>query len=320
MLETILVPLDGSLLAECVLPHVVAVARVFEAKTMLLRVMGLNRARGTTHSVDPLNWQINKTETSVYLNKIETRIQEAGVQAESFNREGLAADLIKDFAETQGASLIVLSTHGQSGLSQWGMGSVAQRIIACAPTSVLIVRAREADCSDLSEHHYQRILVPLDGSWRAEHVLPITISLARYHRAQIHLVHVVKKPEMARHMPPTPQDIELSNQIVARNQDEIAHYFALMQMRSPQEGIDVQTHVLIGEDVATALHDFVERENIDLVALSAHGYSGSSWWPYGSIANNFITYGKVPLLLSQDLVRHTKSAPVDTPVRQHAEH
>jgi nucleotide-binding universal stress UspA family protein len=320
MLESILVPLDGSLLAECVLPHVVAVARAFNTKAMLLRVVGQNRARGTTHSVDPLNWQINKTETNVYLSKVDTRLQEAGVRTATANREGLAADQIIDFAESEGASLIVLSTHGQSGLSQWGMGSVVQRIMSSAPTSLLIVRAHEAGCAELTEHHYRRILVPLDGSWRAEHVLPMVISLARLHHAQIYLVHVVKKPEMARHMPPTQEDIELSDRIVARNQEEITRYFDLMQMRSPQEGVEVQTQVLISEDVATALHNFVAREHIDLVALSAHGYSGNSEWPYGSIANNFITYGKVPLLLSQDLVRSPRSTPVDTAVRQHTEH
>jgi len=200
------------------------------------------------------------------------------------------------------------------------MSSVVQRIISSAPTSLLIVRANEADSGTLTEHHYQRILVPLDGSWRAEHVLPIVILLARFHQSQIHLVHVVKKPEMARHMPPTQEDIELSDRIVARNQEEIAHYFALMQMRSPQEGVDVQTHVLISEDVAAALHDFVEREHIDLIALSAHGYSGNSQWPYGSIANNFIAYSKVPLLLSQDLHRQTRSSSMDAAVRQHTEH
>jgi nucleotide-binding universal stress UspA family protein len=148
----------------------------------------------------------------------------------------------------------------------------------------------------------------------------MVISLARFHQSQIHLVHVVKKPEMARQMPPTQEDIELSDQIVARNQDVITHYFALMQMRSPQEGVNVQTHVLISEDVASALHDFVEHEQIDLVALSAHGYSGSSQWPYGSIANNFIVYGKVPLLVSQDLPHKERSATTDAAVRQHAEH
>jgi nucleotide-binding universal stress UspA family protein len=319
MLESILVPLDGSLLAESVLPHVVAMARAFDAKAILLRVVGQNRARGTTHSVDPLNWQINKTETTVYLKKIDSHLQEAGVKTETVAREGLAADLISDFAEAERISLIMLSTHGQSGLTHWSMGSVVQRIISGAATSVLIVRAHEAD-AELTEHRYGRILVPLDGSWRAEHVLPMVISLARFHQSQIHLVHVVKKPEMARHMPPTQEDIDLSDRIVARNQDEISRYFELMQMRSPQEGIDVQTHVLISEDVATALHDFVEREHIDLVALSAHGYSGSSQWPYGSIANNFIDYGKVPLLLSQDLQRRERSSSPDAAIRQHAEH
>jgi nucleotide-binding universal stress UspA family protein len=320
MLESILVPLDGSLLAESVLPHVVAMARAFDAKAILLRVVGQNRARGTTHSVDPLNWQINKTETTVYLKKIDSHLQEAGVKTEIVAREGLAADLITDFADAERISLIMLSTHGQSGLTHWSMGSVVQRIISSAPTSLLIVRAHEADSGELTEHHYRRILVPLDGSWRAEHVLPMVISLARFHQSQIHLVHVVKKPEMARHMPPTQEDIDLSDRIVARNQEEICRYFELMQMRSPQEGIDVQTHVLISEDVATALHDFVEREHINLVALSAHGYSGNSQWPYGSIANNFIDYGKVPLLLSQDLQRRERAASPDTAIRQHMEH
>lgn len=320
MLESILVPLDGSLLAEGVLPHLVAVAHTFEAKAVLLRVVGQNRARGTTHSVDPLNWQINKTETSIYLKKVSTRLREAGIQTETATREGQAADWITDFAEAEGINLIILSTHGQSGLSQWGMSSVVQRIISSAPTSLMIVRANEPESGDIIEHHYQRILVPLDGSWRAEHVLPMVISLARFHHAQIHLVHVVKKPEMARHMPPTQEDIELSDRIVARNQEEIARYFELMQMRSPQEGVDVQTHVLISEDVAAALHDFVEREHIDLVALSAHGYSGNRQWPYGSIANNFIAYSKVPLLLSQDIHRQTRSTSADVAVRQHADH
>jgi nucleotide-binding universal stress UspA family protein len=319
MLESILVPLDGSLLAECVLPHVVALSQAFDAKVLLLRVVGENHEPGTTHSVDPLNWQINKTETTVYLKQIDSQLHEAGVKTEIATREGLAADWIIGVAETEGVNLIVLSTHGQSGLTQWGTGSIVQRIIASAQTSLLLVRAHEAESAELNDHHYRR-LVPLDGSRRAEHVLPMVIALARFHHSQIHLVHVVKKPEMARHMPLTQEDSELSDHIVARNQEEIAQYFALMQMRSPQEGIDVQTHVLISEDVAAALHGFVERENIDLVALSAHGYSGNSQWPYGSIANNFIAYGKVPLLLSQDLQHRERSVTVDAAIRQHAEH
>jgi hypothetical protein len=63
----------------------------------------------------------------------------------------------------------------------------------------------------------------------------------------------------------------------------------------------------------------VDREQIDLVALSAHGYSGNSQWPYGSMVNNFILYGKVPLLINQDLPIKEESH-VEMTVREHSEH
>src|SRR5574341_397151 len=137
VLDSILVPLDGSLLAEGVLPHLVAIARAFDSEAVLLRVVGQDRPRGTTRSVDPLNWQINKTETRLYLGKIEVQLQQAGVRTKTATREGLAADWIADFAEEQGSDLILLSTHGRSGLRQWGISSVVQRIILSAPTSLL---------------------------------------------------------------------------------------------------------------------------------------------------------------------------------------
>jgi nucleotide-binding universal stress UspA family protein len=67
------------------------------------------------------------------------------------------------------------------------------------------------------------------------------------------------------------------------------------------EGITVQTHLIASDNAAVTLHQLAEQENIDLVALSAHGYSGNHQWPYGSMVNNFILYGKVSLLIVQDL-------------------
>jgi nucleotide-binding universal stress UspA family protein len=90
MLEPILVPLDGSLLAECVLPHVVALAQAFEANVVLLRVLCQNTTE-SAQSVDPLNWQIGKTEAKLYLERIQTQLQEAGLRTEAATSEGLAA-------------------------------------------------------------------------------------------------------------------------------------------------------------------------------------------------------------------------------------
>jgi nucleotide-binding universal stress UspA family protein len=155
--------------------------------------------------------------------------------------------------------------------------------------------------STLTARPFTRLLVPLDGSWRAEYALPLIKRLACAHQLQVHVVHVVKKPEMARRLPPTQEDINLSNRLVARNQEEATHYLDQVPLCSPLAGIDVETHLLIRDDVTAALHEFVERERIDMVALTAHGYSGNTQWRYGSMANNFILYSHVPLLVIQDI-------------------
>jgi nucleotide-binding universal stress UspA family protein len=301
MLDPILVPLDGSLLAECVLPHARAIAQAFNSRVMLLRGLDRNQAAEKAQLFDLLNWQINKTGAKLYLDKTSTRLQKSGLRVEVTIMEGLVAESIADFAQSQGMKLIILSSHGRSGLSQWGISSVTQKIIFSAPTSVLIIRAHQPTASDLDERLYTRIMVPLDGSRRAENVLPMVTVLARFHQSRIHLVHVVRAPEMARQMPLAREDVDLSNRVITRNREEAIRYLDQVRLHSALEGIDVETHLLTGDNAASALHEFADQEHIDLVALSAHGYSGNNRWPYGSMVNNFILYSKVPLIIVQDL-------------------
>ena len=75
MFDTILVPLDGSQLADCVLPHVVAIARPFDAEITLLRILKKKHAGISAQMFDLLNWQINKTKSALYLDKIQTRLE-----------------------------------------------------------------------------------------------------------------------------------------------------------------------------------------------------------------------------------------------------
>ena len=315
MFEPILVPLDGSQIAECVLPHAVALGRAFNAKIMLLYVLDKNQAGASPQLFDLLNWQINKTQAKLYLEKIRERLQKSYLQTDAVVLEGPSAESISEFAQSQEMKLVILSSHGRSGVRKWGISSVTHKIILSAPTSVLIVRA-----PGQQEQPYGRILVPLDGSWRAENVLPIVAPLARFHKSQIQIVHVVKTPEMARHMPPAQEDIDLSNRIVARNREEALHYLDQVKLRSPLAGIDVQAHLIVSDNATVALHELVDREQIDMVVLSAHGYSGNNQWPYGSMVNNFILYGKVPLLIVQDLPVREEVSPVHTTVREHSEH
>jgi nucleotide-binding universal stress UspA family protein len=322
MFDPILVPLDGSQLAECVLPHVVAIARSFDAEITLLRMLEKNQGNASAQLFDLLNWQINKTKAALYLEKTKARFQESSIRVRTTVLEGLVAEGITEYAQNQGVKLIILSSHGHSGLTQWGISSITQKIILSAPTSVLIVRAHQQDiqAGELSAIPlYQRILVPLDGSQRAENVLPIITQLAHFHKSQIHLAHVIQTPEMARQMPPAREDIDLSNRVVARNRKEAGHYLEQVKSRSYLEGIAVQTHLITSDNTAAELHQVVEQEHIDLVTLSAHGYSGNLQWPYGSLVNNFIMYGKVPLLIVQDLPAKQELNPLELSSRERTE-
>ena len=323
MFDPILVPLDGSQLAECVLPHVFAFARTFHAKISLLRMLEKSQTDATAQLVDLLTWQINKTKATLYLEKTQAQFQESGLRVQSAVLEGLVAETITEYAQNQGTKLIILSSHGQNGLTQWGISSVTQKIILSAPTSLLIVRARQyADYHVESAETplYQRVLVPLDGSQRAENVLPNIIQLAQAHKSQIHLVQVVQTPEMARQLPPEREDIALAEQVIARNQQEAGRYIEEVKSRSVLQGIAVQTHIITSDDSALALHQLAEQEQIELVALSAHGHSGNCQWPYGSMVNNFILYGKVSLLIVQDLPAKQEPNPLDQQIRDRVEH
>ena len=322
MFDSILVPLDGSQLAECVLPHAAAFARSFDAEITLLRIMEKNQTGVSAQLFDLLNWQIQKTKASLYLEEIKGRFIESNIRVRAIVMEGLVTEGITEYAQTEGMKLIILSSHGRHGLTHWGISSITQKIILSAPTSVLIVRAHQQHIATggLSPIQlYQHTLVPLDGSQRAEHVLPIITQLAHAHKPTIHLVHVVQPPEMARQMPPAHEDVELSNRVVMRNREEAGRYLEQVRSRSYLQGVDVQTHLFTSDHTAAALYQVVEQEHIDMVILNAHGYSGKHQWPYGSVVNNFILYGKVSLLIVQDLPAKQELKPLELSSRERAE-
>lgn len=304
MFDRILVPLDGSQLADSVLPHVAAIASPFNAEVTLLRMVEKNQMVVSAQLFDLLNWQINKTKSALYLEKIKVLFQESGIRTQALVSEGLVAEGIAEYAQQQGMKLIVLSSHGRNGLTQWGISSITQKIVLIAQTSLLIVRAHQyGPCADKlsTAPLYKRILVPLDGSQRAENALPIITQLAQFHKSQVHLVHVVETPEMARQMPLAPEDVELATRVVDRNRKEAEQYLENLKSRSYLKDIDVRTHLITSENATVALHQLEEQEQIDIVTFNAHGYSGNHQWPYGSMVNNFISYGKTSLLIVQDL-------------------
>jgi nucleotide-binding universal stress UspA family protein len=318
MFEHILVPLDGSPLAESVLPHTVALAQTFGARVTLLQAVERGRATGLNRAIDPLNWHIRKAEAEAYLDEVAARLQAVDLRTDKVLLEGLAAERIIEFAHEQDVSLILLSSHGQSGLSEWNINSVVQKVILRAYMPVLIVRAYQPAISDLTGLRYRRLLVPLDGSQRAECVLPLASTLARFYDSQLLLAHVVSRPEVPRRAPLTQEEIELVDRLTELNRREAVKYLEDLRSRLLS---DAQIRLLISEDAAAALHELVVQENVDLVLLSAHGYTGEAKWPYGSVALNFIAYGTTPLLIMQDLPKEElERTQAEISAREHKGH
>ena len=140
-----MVPLDGSEIAECVLSHVEAVAKSCRAPVELVRVVEpieIPTRGGLALTSDDLK-QIElqaKQEAEVYLEGIAGRLSRAGLSAKSEVIIGKAADSLIDYARSTHADLIIMATHGRSGISHWFWGSVAQRILHSSHIPVLLVR------------------------------------------------------------------------------------------------------------------------------------------------------------------------------------
>ena len=315
MLNKILAPLDGSTFAECAVPHLLAIAQVYSASVTLLRVLEPSRTEGVQYT-DPLGWQISRTEAELYLDNLVASVQHAGLQAQKVLLEGSAAERIIEYAQTNEIDVVCLTDHGQGGLDPWGISSTTHKIIYSAPTSLMLIRATESVEDHVPSGHYQQILVPLDGSLRAESVLPIVISLASYHNSKIHLAHSVSSPEMARRTPPTPEEADLATQVVERNREEAAHYLEQIRSRLLAQNLEIEIHLVVAETNASALHDLAEQLGIDLVVINAHGYTGHAHFPYGSMVENLISYGKTSLLILQDFPNKGQPMQSEVAVRE----
>jgi nucleotide-binding universal stress UspA family protein len=287
--------------AECVLPHTFAWSRLAGETIILLRVIEQTATPDQVQSVDPVNWRLQQVEAEAYLEGIKNQLEEAGLShsIETVVLEGKAAERIVAYARERKVDLIILSSHGRSGLSGWNVSSTVQKVMVRAYTSILIVRAYQSDQqADLTEFRYRRIVVPLDGSKRAEYALPMVTTLSQEHQAEIVLTHVVAQPEMPSQVPLTPEEHQLIDNLVEHNREEIMKYFEQLITRLPGH---FQSRVMIDDSIIATLHSLVEEEKADLVLMSAHGHSGKTKHPYGSVSTSFIVYGKTPLLIIQDI-------------------
>ncbi len=311
MINHILVPLDGSSLAECVLMHVLAIASVTTAHVTLIHVLEHPDNRNNNLPIDPMGWHMQKQESLTYLEQIATRLQKSGLDATHVLLEGKPAESIIEYAHLNNVDLIALSTHGRTGLSGWNVSSVVQKVLLRSYRSILL--ARSYACTSGEEIQYKRLFIASDGSARAEFMLPVAMSLAQFYKSEVTIGTVVQKPQLIQRMPLSEEDAKLINQLTEKNHEIASHYHEQITTQLSLKGILTKSTVIVADHAVSALHDMVEDAKADLVILVAHGESGERRWPYGSIATSFIAHGNTALLIMQDLSEHDV---VPTPAEQ----
>ena len=321
-LRHIVVPLDGSKIAECVLPSVVAVARTTSARVTLLQVLEAGGMTTARQHIDAIEWEMARAESHAYLAAVAARLEGEDVSAQIELIQGRAPEQITLFAKRQAVDLIVLATHGDGGIDANSLGSTVQKVIASAPTSMLIVPAEVRSDSAPLTVQVRRMLLPLDCSPRAECILPAATELARRHGAELVLAHVVPEPEMPRRMGPSEEDLELARRVVERNRRAAQHYLRDVQSRLATVSDRVQVRLCVASRSARTLRELAEREGIDLVVLSAHGSTGDAQQRYGAVAGEFLQAGSgPPVIILQDLgaqVREERPAQAPRPNHPYA--
>ena len=299
MINHILVPLDGSELAECVLPHLTAIAPVTGARVTLIHVLERSLSRnGNAAVIDPLGWHMQKQESQAYLDRIAQRLQKLDLPVEQTLLEGNPAEALIEFARNNAVDLLVLSTHGRTGLSEWNVSSVVQKILLRSYKSILLVRAY---VNPPPEVHYSQLFLAIDGSTRAEYIVPFAMSLAQAHQSNVILGTVIQKPQTMQRFPLSEEDAAWIQQFTEKTQIETSRYLDQLATQLSLKGLSAEAKIAVAENALGAVYDMVEETNADLVMIAAHGYSGERRWPYGSIAASLIAYGRTPLMIMQDL-------------------
>lgn len=298
MTSQILVPLDGSALAERALSCAMMLGQGLPTDLVLLRAVSIPPdfeavLRDVPEDVEAEIEQLGD-EAKGYLSEVAARLKASGLSVRATVEWGTAAEAIVDYAEKENIQQIVMATHGYSGISRWRHGSVAERVLQSATVPVLLVRAGEKTPDDVQRAmQCQRIMVPLDGSSIAEQVLPLVTYVAQALDAETVLFRV----PIAHVSGSLSGDWFLPLEGTLGTANDIASVYLERQAEHLREqGIKVSTARQIG-GVADVIIEFAEANGIDLIAMCTHGRTGLARYALGRVADRVLRAGHIPLLL-----------------------
>lgn len=303
MLSRILVPLDGSPLAEAVMPQVAELAAVRKAEVVLLRVALAHAFPGA----DPVEAQVRAVEEAEsYLGKLESDLVAHGLTVKSVVRYGHAAEEILDHARVGGVTLIAMSTHGRSGIRRWVLGSVAETVVRHSPVPVLLLRAKgpfaasvgaaeparvpTAQAPALSVH-IRHILCPVDLTPGCRDVMATAGAIADRFGADLTVLHAVYDPwdVACSHIPHPP--LEQFREEMIRSAEETLR----RHMRRALASVPRASMVVVAGSPFRQIVRFAQTHQVDLIVMGTAGRTGLDHAIMGSTAERVVRTAPCPV-------------------------
>ena len=294
MFETILVALESSALDDALIVQVLRLARREDVHLALIHVV--HPSEGSEYGGEPDQpLQLRTSAAQRRLEATAERLKALGVSTSSRVVFGDPAERILEVAEDLEASAIALATHGRSGPRRWFEGSVTESVLRWTKVPVLVINPSHARPKEKEATGFRRILVPLDGSERAQRILPSVRRFALLYDAQVTLLRVGIYPAVHFHeisagagiapFPPLRETLTDSLAVSARR---------LAGVRS------VLTRVVFADTASVGILETIGTGDYDLVALGTHGRTGLDRLLFGSTAEAAARDCPIPLLVYRD--------------------
>ncbi len=288
MYQKIIVPLDGSESAEVALSWAEENVGRTGADLILLSV----RERNDSRSAVMMQAYLEKIAETARINAEKYQKSPGGqpvnVRWQILN--GNPAEEIITFANKESESSVIMATHGQSGLTRWALGSVADKVSNAIDVPVTLIRAEGSKPSVRERGFFHKILAPLDGSQESEAILPHVEELARNWQADVTLFLVFRVDSNTLAYLPV-ENIE-SLKSSSNN------YLEKLTRGLQDKGINA-SYVMIESsgDVAKEINNYTAQNYTDLVVMATHGRSGAKRWILGSVTNKVLHEGNTPIML-----------------------
>lgn len=311
MFKKLLVPLDRSSFAEQALGPAAAIARASHAAMDVVLVHQPLPFAG--FSDEPWNAELIADENKYLESTVAELGTGAAVSTTHAVLHGEATEMICARAKDVGADLVVMTSHGRTGLSRAWLGSVADAVLRQSAIPVLLLRPTEHAVSrEAGRHVFKHVLVPFDGSERATGVVAPAVSLARCGVGRMTLLRVVQP------IPLVVTDVDMGLAYSEMIPDDVATAAVVAEVTTQtadvakrlteSEGLEVESHVVTDGRIARAILDFARGHAVDAVALSTHG-RGASRLLVGSIADKILRGSELPVLLYRPVSVTESSQP-----------